>query len=61
VTCLSCLQALQVAGELSQAVASTNNLQQALEIRGLNVTDTQLLYSSGGTGERGRKLSHSPS
>ena len=43
-------QALQVANDLSTAVVSTNNLQQALQYRGLNATDTQLLYSSGGAG-----------
>ncbi len=43
-------QALEVAADLSTAVVSTNNLQQALQYRGLNATDTQLLYSSGGAG-----------
>ena len=45
------VQEVQVATQLSQVVASTNTLQQALLYRGLNVTDTQLLYSSGETGQ----------
>ncbi len=44
------MQALEVASDLSTAVVSTSNLQQALQYRGLNATDTQLLYSSGGAG-----------
>lgn len=45
-----CLQAQSVLGELIFSVSNSSELLSSLQYRGLNVTDTQLLFSDVGSG-----------
>lgn len=45
-----CLQAQSILGELIFSVSNSSELLSSLQYRGMNVTDTQLLFSDVGSG-----------